>query len=302
MRLDPALNGSDATLQTNQAYDADPEVAKWLHTRDFRRALAMGIDRDQLNETFWVGVGTAGSIAPSETLPYSPGPEWRKKWSTLDVKQANALLDKIGLDKKDGEGYRLRTDGKGRLRLELQTSAGAFVPHTQIAEMIKEQWKKIGVQADVKEMERSLFFTRIASNEHQIALWANDGSEVLYLFPRHALPLDPVEALLGTPIARWYASNGAQGKAPKDAQMVKALDLFRSAAGKKTQERYKIAQEIWKILVDEQWSIGTVGLSPATMGVRIVSNKLGNIPARQTNAQHARTPCSSHPATFFYKA
>ena len=302
VRLDPALNGSDATLQTNQAYDADPEVAKWLHTRDFRRALAMGIDRDQLNETFWVGVGTAGSIAPSETLPYSPGPEWRKKWSTLDVKQANALLDKSGLDKKDGEGYRLRTDGKGRLRLELQTSAGAFVPHTQIAEMIKEQWKKIGVQADVKEMERSLFFTRIASNEHQIALWANDGSEVLYLFPRHALPLDPVEALLGTPIARWYASNGAQGKAPKDAQMVKALELFRSAAGKKTQERYKVAQEIWKILVDEQWSIGTVGLSPATMGVRIVSNKLGNIPARQTNAQHARTPCSSHPATFFYKA
>jgi peptide/nickel transport system substrate-binding protein len=302
VHLDPALNGSDATLQTNQAYEADPEIAKWLHTSDFRRALSMGIDRDQLNETFWVGVGTPGSVAPAESLPYSPGPDWRKKWSTLDVKQANALLDKVGLSKKDAEGYRLRTDGKGRLRLELQTSAGAFVPHTQIAEMIKEQWKKIGVQADVKEMERSLFFTRIASNEHQIALWANDGSEVLYLFPRHALPLDPVEALLGTPIARWYASNGAQGKGPKDPRMISALELYRSANGKKTQERYKVAQDIWKILVDEQYSIGTVGLSPATMGVRIVSNKLGNIPARQTNAQHARTPCSSHPATFFYKA
>ncbi len=302
VRLDPALNGSDATLQTNQAYEADPEIAKWLHTSDFRRALSMGIDRDQLNETFWVGVGTPGSVAPAESLPYSPGPEWRKKWSTLDVKQANALLDKVGLAKKDGEGYRLRTDGKGRLRLELQTSAGAFVPHTQIAEMIKEQWKKIGVQADVKEMERSLFFTRVASNEQQIALWANDGSEVLFLFPRHALPLDPVQALLGTPIARWYASNGAQGKGPKDPRLISALEMYRSANGKKTQERYKIAQEIWKILVDEQYSIGTVGLSPATMGVRIVSNKLGNIPARQTNAQHARTPCSSHPATFFYKA
>jgi peptide/nickel transport system substrate-binding protein len=302
VRLDPALNGSDATLQTNQAYEADPEIAKWLRTSDFRRALSMGIDRDQLNETFWVGVGTPGSVAPAESVPYSPGPDWRKKWSTLDVKQANALLDKIGLAKKDGEGYRLRTDGKGRLRLELQTSAGAFVPHTQIAEMIKEQWKKIGVQADVKEMERSLFFTRASSNEHQIALWANDGSEVLFLFPRHALPLDPIQALLGTPIARWYASNGAQGKGPKDPRMISALELFRSASGKKTQERYKIAQDIWKILVDEQYSIGTVGLSPATMGLRIVSNKLGNIPSRQINAQHARTPCSSHPATFFYKA
>jgi peptide/nickel transport system substrate-binding protein len=302
VKLDPALNGSDATLQTNQAYEADAEIARWLHHRDFRRAISMGIDREQLNETFWVGVGTPGSVAPSETVPYSPGPDWRHKWSILDVKQANALLDRIGLAKKDGEGYRLRTDGKGRLRIELQTSAGAFVPHTQIAEMIKEQWRKIGVQADVKELERSLFFTRIVNNEHQIAMWANDGTEVLYLFPRHALPVDPIESLLGHPIAAWYASNGKQGKAPADPQLTKALELFRSAGGKKTEERYKIAQEIWKIMVDEQYSIGTVGQSAATMGVRIVTRRLGNVPSRQINAQHCRTPCSSHPATFYYKA
>ncbi|MGH7322245.1 MAG: ABC transporter substrate-binding protein [Candidatus Rokuibacteriota bacterium] len=302
VRLDPALNGSDATLQTNQAYEADPEIAKWLHNRDFRRALSMGIDRDQLNETFWIGIGVSGSIAPNENVPYSPGPEWRKKWSTLDVAQANQLLDKIGLDKKDGDGYRLRTDGKGRLRIELQTSAGAFIPHTQIAEMIKEQWKKIAVQADIKELERSLFFTRIRSNEHQIALWANDGTELLYLFPRHGLPVDPVEALLGHPIADWYASGGQRGKAPKDPQLLKAMELFRSANGKKTEERYKIGQEIFKILVDEQYSIGTVGQSPATMGVRIVSRRMGNAPSRQINAQHCRTPGSSHPSTFYFKA
>ncbi len=47
VHLDPALNGSDATLQINHAYEADPEIAKWLLTRDFRRALSLGIDRDQ---------------------------------------------------------------------------------------------------------------------------------------------------------------------------------------------------------------------------------------------------------------
>ncbi|MFI5342496.1 MAG: ABC transporter substrate-binding protein, partial [Candidatus Methylomirabilales bacterium] len=302
VRLDPALNGSDATLQTNQAYDADPEIAKWLLTRDFRRALSLGIERDQLNETFWLGVGTPGSVAPAESMPYSPGPEWRNRWSTYDPKQANELLDKLGLSKKDAEGYRLRTDGKGRIRLELLTAAGSFIPHTQIAEMIKEQWKKIGIAADPKEVERNLFFTRINNNEQQIAIWLNDGTEVLYLFPRHALPVDPVEALLGYPIARWYASDGKQGKAPKDPQLLKALELFRGAAGKKPQERITIAQEIWKIVVDEQYSIGTVGQSPAAMGVRVVSKRLGNIPSRQVNAQHARTPCSSHPATFFFKS
>jgi len=302
VRLDPAQNGSDAILQINHACEADPEIAKWLQTRDFRRALSLGIDRDQLNETFWLGVGTPGSVAPAEGTTYSPGPEWRKKWSTHNPKLGNELLDKIGLAKKDGEGYRLRTDGKGRLRIELQTMGAMFISHTQIAEMIKEQWKKIGIQADVKELERSLYFTRAAANEHQIAIYINDGSENMFLYSRHVLPVDPVLALQGHPIARWFASGGTQGKPPKDPQLLKALELFRSGPGKKTQERAKIGQEIWKIIVDEQISIGTVGLSPAVMGVRIVSKRLGNIPAREVNAQHARTPCSSHPTTFFFKS
>ena len=302
IHLDPSLNGSDATLQINHAYEADPEIAKWLHTRDFRRALSLGIERDQLNETFWLGVGTPGSVAPAESVPYSPGPEWRKKWSTHNPKQANEFLDKLGLTKKDAEGYRLRTDGKGRIRLEMQTVAGSFISHTQICEMIKQQWKQIGIDSDVKEVERNLSYARINNNEHHITVWANDGTEVLYLFPRHALPVDPVEALMGYPIARWFASNGQQGMEPKDAQLKKAMELFRSAPGKKAPERIKIAQEIWKFIVDEQFSIGTVGQSPAVMGVRVASRRLGNIPARQVNAQHARTPCSSHPTTFFFKS
>jgi peptide/nickel transport system substrate-binding protein len=302
VRLDPALNGSDATLQINHAYEADPEVAKWLHTADFRRALSMGIDRDQLNETFWLGIGVPGSVAPNESTPFSPGPEWRKKWSTLDVKQANALLDKIGLTKKDGEGYRLRTDGKGRLRIELQTSAGAFIPHTQVAEMIREQWKKIGIQADVKELERLHFFTRARGNEHQIAIWANDGTENLYLFPRHGLPVDPVEAFMGHPIADWYASGGKVGKAPKDPQLMKVLEIFRTANGKKQPDRIKIAQEVFRTMIDGQYSIGTVGQSPATMGVRIASRKMGNMASRQINAQHCRTPGTSQPSTYYFKA
>jgi len=302
VRLDPALNGSDATLQCNLTFDADPEVGKWLGTRDFRRALSLGIDRRQLNETFWLGVGTPGSAAPSETLPHSPGPQWRHKWSTHDPKQASALLDNLGLTKKDGEGYRERTDGKGRLRIELQTAAAAYIPHTQIAEMIKEQWKKIGIQADVKEMERSLFFSRTKGNQHQIAIWPNDGSEMIFQVPDHALPVNPGASILSPSIAVWYASKGEKGTAPKEPQLKKAMDLFRSAASKQTAERNKIAQEIWKILIEEQYSIGTVGLSPATMGVRVVSSKMGNIPSRQINAPHTRTPGSSHPATFFFKA
>jgi peptide/nickel transport system substrate-binding protein len=304
VHLDTAQMGSDAALLVNTAYEADPEIARWLTNRDFRRAISLGIDRDQLNEAFWLGIGTPGSCAPAEEVAINPGKEYRKKWAVLDVKQANAILETIGLTKKDGEGFRLRTDGKGRLRIELMTVGGQFTPFTQIAEMIKQQWLKIGIDADVKETERNLAFTKTNNSEHHILFWSVTGSENIYLFPRLVLPVDPVpmDQHLGMPFARWYATNGAQGKRPTDPEMVRAMELFRSAAGKKQPERVKIAQEIWKIICEECWVIGTVGLSPAFMGVRVVKNSMGNIPARQTNAQHVRTPNTSHPATFFFKA
>jgi hypothetical protein len=37
------------------------------------------------------------------------------------------------------------------------------------------------------------------------------------------------------------------------------------------------------------------------MGVRLVKNNMRNIPERQVNAQHARTPYSSQPMTFYFK-
>ena len=42
--------------------------------------------------------------------------------------------------------------------------------------------------------------------------------------------------------------------------------------------------------------------SPALMGVRLASRKLGNIPSRACIAQHCRTPGSSRPETWFYQS
>jgi len=301
LHLDPALNGSDATLQTNQTFDADPELAKLLKNRDFRHALSIGIDRDQLNETFWLGVGTPGNVSPSEESAYSPGKEWRTKWATLDVAQANSLLDKLGLDKKGSDGIRLRADGNPVV-LEIMTTAGSFIPQARIGEMIGQQWKKIGVGANVIELERSLSMARMRNNEHQIYMWANDGSEILYTFPIHAIPVDPTQAMMGPKYAQWFSSGGEGGVKPDDPQMLKIFDLYRSAAAQDTQASIQTAQQIWQILIEETYSIGTVGLSPATMGVRVVKNTLGNVPDREINAQHCRTPCSSQPATFYFKA
>jgi peptide/nickel transport system substrate-binding protein len=300
VHLDLGFAGSDFMFHVNQSYMGDAEIRKWLTNADFRRALSLGIDRDQLNETFWLGVGTPGSPAPGETMPQSPGPDWRKKWSVLDVAHANALLDKIGLAKKDSDGFRVRTDNGERLRLQVIAIA-AFLPYPKLSEMVADQWRKIGIQADVKEMERGLGFAKETNNEHQLFVWNNGGTELLYLFPTWAVPVIP-GAAFGPAYATWFSSGGKQGTKPDDPNILKIFELYSEAAGLKADGRNRNAQEIWKILVDQQYGIGTVGQSPAGLGVRLVSNKLGNIASRVCNAQHCRTPGNSHPETWYFKA
>jgi peptide/nickel transport system substrate-binding protein len=296
--LDPSTQGTDVALWFNMSYEADPEIAKWLTNRDFRRALALGIDRDQLNETFWLGLGVPGAALPGEDTLYSPGAEYRTRWATYEPQQANAMLDAIGLDKKDTEGYRLRTDGKGRLRIEVQTFVG-FFQSTQVCEMIREQWKKIGIQADVKEVERSLAGRRRDANEHQIYVDAQWGSDNMFGHIPAFFPYDGGNAI-GPLYGRWFASGGSKGKEPP-ARMRELMELYRKAFGVPREERIALAKEIWKIAVDEVWTIGTVGLSPGIQGVRVAKTTMGNLPARQWVSAVSDNPQISHPETFYFK-
>jgi peptide/nickel transport system substrate-binding protein len=301
VHLDPAFNGADANIYFGLGYNADAEVARLIKLKDFRTALSMGINRDQLNEAFWLGTGSSGNSLPAPDTLYSPGAEFNKRWANYDPAAANQLLDRVGLDKKDSEGYRLRSDGRGRLRLEIVTVGAQFVPYTQIAEMIGQQWRQIGIQLDVRELERNLAFTRDLNDENQLMMWANDGSEMFLLFPRHVIPVDAAEAHMGGGIARWYSSGGTTGTRPTDPELIKVLDIVRATYGKDDAAQVNDVKEIWRTIAEQQWTMGTVGQSPAFMGVRLVKNNMGNVPERQANAQHVRTPFSSQPTTFYFK-
>ncbi len=83
--------------------------------------------------------------------------------------------------------------------------------------------------------------------------------------------------------------------------MKKLIEAWSKAFGVPEAERITLGKEIWKIAVEEQWTIGTVGLSPAAQGVRVVNANMGNIPGRQYNSPDGMTPATSRPETFFFK-
>jgi ABC-type transport system substrate-binding protein len=167
--------------------------------------------------------------------------------------------------------------------------------------MIIQQWKAIGIAADMRLFERSLFYTRVRNDQNQMVLFSNNGSESLYLYTVPVLPMDPQSSFGGAAIAQWYASNGASGTAPTDPALLKGFELLRSAVGQNEEQRTETAKELWKLLVDQVWSIGLVGQSPAYMGTRVVNARLENVPARTCTSQHCRTPWSGHPEQWYYK-
>jgi peptide/nickel transport system substrate-binding protein len=301
VHIDVGFNGSDSQLVFNLAYRADPELAKWIANVDFRRALSIAIDRDQLNQAFWLGLFTPGSGVPSELMPESPGKEWIAKWSNYDPARANAMLDAIGLTKKDADGYRLRTDNGERLRIQVDVAQTLNPSWPQQVEMVIQQWRAVGIAGDLKVLERSLFFTRVRGDQHQMAIFSNSGSDSLFLVPTLALPVDPSGSLMGSAYSQWYNSGGRSGLRPAQPEMLHVYELMRSAPSLPEAQRNATAQEIWRIITDQKWQIGLVGQAPGSQGTRVVSDRLENVPARVCISQNCRPPWSARPEQWFYR-
>ena len=77
----------------------------------FRRALSLAIDRDELNQVGFIGLAkpSNNTILPRSVLFK---PDYATKWAIYDPKQANKLLDEVGLNKRNGNGIRLMPDGR----------------------------------------------------------------------------------------------------------------------------------------------------------------------------------------------
>lgn len=297
----------DCGLRINLAYEEDKELGELFRTVEFRRALSLGIDRAQINEAFFAGTGVPTATMCSEGSIYDPGPEWHSKWATHDPGQANSLLDGIGLTKKDSEGYRLRKDGKSRIRLEFiaEGSGGASGDFVGVTEMVKVHWKQIGIDLTLLTLDGNLSLERAIANQLQFAT-APIGTDDPFLKGDTFLPTNTNNSpgMIGIPYAQWFASGGKQGKEPPESlKLLKdAMTLYQKGLIEPNDaERIRIGKELYKMHADQVWSIGVVGYSVASYGVYVTSNKLRNVPARVVNSLQMKSVNNIYPMTFYYE-
>jgi len=297
----PGFGGADADVTFNQTYAKDPELGRLFQTLDFRIAMSYAINRNEIKESAFLGLGEARQPVAAPWHPYHPGDLYAKKFTEYRPDEANRLLDRIGLDRKDSDGFRLFPGTSRRVTIELSV-VPVFGPWPDIAQLVAKNWERVGIRTLVQVRERALHFQLRQSNDLQAEIWNQDTAG----FPFTGVPkYDPRSLLYGTittgPLWKlWYDSGGKDGVEPP-AEAKRLVELIDRGKTAKPEQQVRIAQEIFKLWVDNLFEIGTVGLTPLDQGVAVVSTRLHNVPQTLAKDWPLRTPGNARTEQFYFK-
>ena len=117
-----------------------------LQDKEFRRAIALAVDQEELVEKVLNGAGTtapAGLILPSNELLYNEEADILSGDAAEKTARANEILDGL-YPQKDENGYRL-TDGE-RISFEILASSG----QQDLVAYLQRQFQRIGIEVQFK--------------------------------------------------------------------------------------------------------------------------------------------------------
>ncbi len=293
----PTFGGSDAVIAFNLSYKADPEIARLLASKDFRVALSYAVNRDQIKESVFLGLGEARQGVPAPWHPYFPGDEWAKKYTQYKPDEANKVLDALGLTKRDGQGIRLMRNGKPVI-IELSV-VPAFAAWPDVAQLVAKDWEKVGVKIVVQIRERALHFKMRDANELQTEMWNEDTTAFPFTGNAKVDPRNSPILTLGPLFGQWAKSQGKEGMEPP-ASIKRIMELVDTARTVGQEQQVKLAQELFRIWADNVFEIGTVGLTPMVQGVVVASARMRNVPGTLGNDWPLRSPGNARTEQFFF--
>ena len=260
--LKPNLNCTDKGWQ---AFMRDARV---------RQAMSLAVNRAEINTALFYGLGVESA---DTLLPDSPlyKPEYAAAYADYDPDEANALLDAAGYDKRDAAGLRLLTDGRPcNIIVE---SAGESTLETDVLQLIRDQFRKIGLAIFPRSSERDVFRSRAIGGGIVMSVWQgmDNGVATADMPPSQLAPT--LDDQLEWPLwGLYFLSDGQKGTAPDDPEVVKLVDLFRQWRQSETQdERTGIWGQMLQIHAEQVYSIGTVN---GTLQPVVSANWLRNVP------------------------
>jgi len=227
-----------------------------------------------VNQVVYFGLAVEGA---NTLLPGSPLYEagYRNAWHRFDVKEANRLLDELGLTKRDGRGVRLLPDGRP-LEIVVET-AGEDGEQVDVLELIHDSWMQAGVKLFSRPQQREIFRNRIFAGETKMSVWFGlENSLATPDFSPEELAPVMQNSLQWPKWGQFYETGGTAGE-PIDMAPGKALmelnDAWRTSGS--ADERAAIWHKMLAIHAENVFSIGVVANVRQPV---VISNKLRNVP------------------------
>ena len=271
----PIAKGSQLALFPNLNAN-DEGWRKLLRDQKFRRALSLGVNRADINKALFFGLATEGANTVQKGSPLFK-PEYLTLNASYDPKAANALLDGLGLTKRNGEGARQMSDGRP-LDLIVET-AGESKEETDVLQLIAQHYKAIGIKLIVKPSDRTVMRNRVYAGEAVMSArsgW-DTGIPTADMSPAELTPTRQ-DTLLWPKWGNYYETSGKSGE-PIDLAPAQELMKLNTAwnEAKTDAERKAAWDRILKIHAEQQFTIGTV--SGVAQPI-VVSTRLRNVPER----------------------
>lgn len=255
----------------------NPAKRELFNNLDFRKALSVALNRREIIDVGYKGVGLPSQVSPATGPPYyGEKPEYKDYYTQYDPELANQLLDGIGLTARDNEGYRLGLDGE-KLLIVLNVISHWVPELPDIVDMYKIYFADVGLNTLVKPAPEEPIYEIVNALNHDVFIRFFAGGNILqspansYLFPRdagwHTAPA----------WARWLLTDGEEGEEPP--VWVKRLATIDGEAKAEIdlQTRFDLYEEAILLCVKNLMPVGVWGVAGGIDAQHIIKNRIKNV-------------------------
>ena len=251
--------GCGAALFSFNVTHPDLEKRKVYSDIRFRQAMSIAIDRNEINDVAYYGLGVVEQFVGISPAPDFVPEEIKMHMTQYDPDGANALLDEVGLIDVDGDGFRELPNGAPfAMNIDYATQGIGGVE----VELVARMWNDVGVKTNFKEVTPDEYRGSQSSNALDVHAW--DKGQPLAIVAGNP---ETFKAPFGnyfnhTQGMLWAAyidSNGTDGVEPPQwvYDLSDGIDKFQSyELG--TAESNEWGKKITTMLTEQTLLIGTV--------------------------------------------
>jgi len=229
----PLILHADPTALYIQTCNNDPAYVAVADDVRFRRALSQAIDREEIIDVIYLGLGSIPTWVPAD----------------FDPDAANALLDEMGMDQRDGDGYRMSPAGEQfTFYIEVAPVRPDMIP---VGELIVDHLGTFAeVRAELRQEDPNVKNERIANNETQASIhWIQSYQWRPGMNQEYAGSSQWCASWRS-----WLDSDGASGtEPPEEVKRLYEILVARKATVPYSDEDLALVDELFALHYDNVW-------------------------------------------------